>query len=292
MNDVAHTLPFLIRDHGDIKMADSCLVSLAGSCPGGLLVIYNQGIMTNAELTSFLQKFNLRTQIIGNGLNAGIAYGRSTCFNYIWSHYPAVKYISEIHVDMVFPSGWLEGLVNFMERHPEEPMVCPGILTSKGELHPEAKEKAVIGSVPVNNVQGLINLLPNLTFDGIKEGFVHPVLHRAEVLKAAGGYDTRFLKGKQGYEDDSLLIGYRYYQGLKTNWRPKCYLKVRVYHATLAQRTTLPDRDLSFKANLRGLIYQYGVKGLMELSNVYQENEQFATIADQLLSELDAGKTL
>jgi heterodisulfide reductase subunit B len=107
------------------------------------------------------------------------------------------------------------------------------------------------------------------------------------VLKAVGGYDTRFLKGTQGYEDDSLLVGIRYYLGTKTNWKPKCFTGVRVYHATLVQRVTMPDINEAFRSNLRGLVYQYGVKGLMELTAIYPENKHFRQVADDLLKQLE-----
>ena len=144
----------------------------------------------------------------------------------------------------------------------------------------------MVKEIPLGNEELMNDLLNQLTFDKVVEGFVHPVLHRSEVLKAVGGYDTRFLQGKQGYEDDSLLIGYRYYLGTKINWKPKCLLKTRVYHATLAQRISLIDKNQDFQKNLRGLIYQYGVKGLMELSSIYEDNNHFKEIADQLLREI------
>nr|WP_204616045.1 glycosyltransferase [Desulforadius tongensis] len=269
-----------------MTMADMCFTSLANSSPKALVILFNQGCLSNEELKGYLKKFNLNVHILGSGNNIGIAPARTACFHYIWNRHPDVQYISEIHVDMIFPNGWVEKLVDFLHTHREEPMVCPAILTSRGELHPEARQKTSISNVPLNDIEKMNKLLPTLTFDAVMEGFVHPVLHRSEILKAVGGYDTRFLKAKQGYEDDSLLLGYRYYVGLKHNWKPKCCMKVRVYHATLAQRTALPDRHESFDKNLRGLIYQYGVKGLMELSAIYQDNMHFKQLTEQLLKQL------
>jgi len=286
MEQVVHTIPFLIRTHADLKLAEICLESLGESDPNGIVVLYNQGILTNRELEVFLKNFKLQFNVLGEGVNIGIGQGRMACFQYIWARLPDTKFISEIHVDMFFPKGWLEELVSFLEDNAGEPMICPGILTFKGELHPEEKEKTMITEIPFGNQEQMNNLLTKLTFDKVLEGFVHPVLHRAEALKAVGGYDARFLKGKQGYEDDSLLIGYRYYLGTKNNWLPKCYLKTRVYHATLAQRASLEDKNQDFQKNLRGLVYQYGVKGLMELSSIYKENKHFKEVIDELLKEI------
>ncbi|SMB98526.1 hypothetical protein SAMN00808754_2389 [Thermanaeromonas toyohensis ToBE] len=286
METVAHTLPFLITGKKDLFLADLCLRSLEQSSPGALVILYNQGVLSNGELKDYLKRYNLQVHLLGQGINIGIAAGRMACFNYIWSRYPGVRYISEIHVDMIFPPGWVEGLIDFFNLYPEEPMVCPGILTSRGELHPEGKGKPVVPKIPTHDIEHMHNLLTTLTREVVLEGFVHPVLHRAEMLLAVGGYDLRFLKGKQGYEDDSLLLGYRYYMGLKYNWKPKCYLKVRVYHATLAQRPTLAGKEEAMAANLRGLVYQYGVKGLLELSEIYRDNPHFKTLAEQLIGEL------
>lgn len=286
MEQVVHTIPFLVRNKDDLELAEMCLGSLAESDPKGIVVLYNQGILTNLELEVFLKNFNLRFIVLGEGVNIGIGQGRMACFQYIWIQLPDTKFISEVHVDMFFPKGWLEELVRFLEDNNGEPMVCPGILTSRGELHPEEKEKTVIANIPLSNREYMNSMLINLTNDIVLEGFVHPVLHIAKALKAVGGYDTRFLQGKQGYEDDSLLIGYRYYLGTKNNWLPKCCLKTRVYHATLAQRTSLVDKNQDFQKNLRGLVYQYGVKGLMELSSIYKENNHFKEVIAQLLKEI------
>ncbi|MBC7076546.1 MAG: hypothetical protein H5T98_10900 [Syntrophomonadaceae bacterium] len=286
MKNVAHTLPFLIRNDNDLIMADLCFRSLANSDPGAFLVLYNQGCLSNENLRIFLNKYNLDAHILGDGHNAGIARGRMACFKYIWDQSPNKDYISEIHVDMIFPKGWVQALVEFLV-HNDEPMICSGILTSQGELHPEQKGKRAIQDIPVSNLEQLEILLNSLTSNKVLEGFVHPVIHRAQILKKVGGYDTRFLKGKQGYEDDSLLLGYRYYMGTRYNWKPKCYTMVRVYHATLAQRSTMSDIEKEFINNLQGLIHQYGFKGLMELNEIYKDNLHFTSIARQLLKQIE-----
>ncbi|MDK2823195.1 MAG: hypothetical protein PWP71_1113 [Clostridia bacterium] len=286
MRYVVHTIPFLTRNEDDLTLADICFRSLANSSPGASVVLYNQGFLTNGELREFLKDYQLRFHIIGEGKNVGIAQGRMACFQYIWSYLPNIKYISEIHVDMFFPKGWVKALVDFMDENKDEPMICPGILTSRGELHPEDKGKRAITEIPFPDPTKMSSLLFNLTSDKVLEGFVHPVLHRSEVLQAVDGYDTRFLKGKQGYEDDSLLLGYRYYIGLKNNWKPKCFMGVRVYHATLAQRTSLDNIQQEFDKNLQGLVYQYGVKGLQELTQIYKDNQHFKMVIEHLLGQI------
>ena len=140
MSQVIHTLPFLIRNPDDLKLAEVCLDSLAKSDPNGLVVLYNQGVLTNKELEGFLKNYYLQFNVIGEGINIGIGQGRMACFQYIWSRFSHIKYISEIHLDMFFPRNWVKELIYFLEKNTWEPMICPGILTSKGELHPEKRK--------------------------------------------------------------------------------------------------------------------------------------------------------
>lgn len=286
MQEVVHSLPFLVRNPNDLILADRCLGSLARSCPRGHLVLYNQGEMSNRELARYLAKFNLQADVLGAGENVGIVQGRQACFEHIWSRHQEAEYITEIHVDMIFPSRWVEGLVHFLHTRAEEPMVCPGILTARGELRPEAECGALPADLPLDDPERMDGLLRGLTRDEVREGFVHPVLHRAKTLQAVGGYDPLFLKGKQGYEDDSLLLGYRYYLGTGKDWRPKCCLRVRVYHATLAQRAATDDRTESLCANLQGLLYQYGIKGLMELAAIHRDDRHFRRVVRALMERL------
>lgn len=252
MSALIHTMPFLIRQESDRRMADACLESLAHSDGGEYpVVVYNQGQMTNGEVQSFFQSKGLRAVILGDGENIGIPGARQACFEFIWQHHPDTLLISELHVDMVFPGEWVGILSRFLD-HCDEPMIAPGILTGSGELHPEARGLRIIP--PPIDLDSLTRVLEHMVEDRVVTGFVHPVVHRADILQAVKGYDTRFLRGKQGFEDDSLLLGYRYYMGRRANWRPKAYLGTRVFHATLAQRLSLERVPEEMRKNLRGLV--------------------------------------
>lgn len=284
MSALIHTMPFLIRQESDRRMADACLKSLAHSDGGEHPVVaYNQGRMTNEEVQGFFQSKGLRAVILGDGENIGIPGARQACFEFIWQHHPDTQLISELHVDMVFPAKWVDTLSRFLDLHCDEPMIAPGILTESGELHPEARGLRVIA--PPTDLDSLTQILEHMVADRVVTGFVHPVVHRADILKAVRGYDTRFLSGKQGFEDDSLLLGYRYYMGRRANWRPKAYLGTRVFHATLAQRLSLERVPEEMGKNLRGLVHQYGVYGLLELADIHQ-NHEFLRIAESLIASL------
>ncbi|MFP7224936.1 hypothetical protein SFC65_22485 [Priestia filamentosa] len=124
---------------------------------------------------------------------------------------------------MIFPKVWYAPLIKYLNDS-DEPIISPGIMTSYGELQPIGRWVSFPLTIP-----DLLSFLEELPEERIVEGFVHPVIHKAHVLKEIGGYDTRFFKGKQGYEDDSILLGHLYYMGIRTKWRQKRYLKSWVY---------------------------------------------------------------
>ena len=105
--------------------------------------------------------------------------------------------------------------------------------------------------------------------DTIIRGFTHPCIHNLNILKEIGGLNTAFLKGKQAFEDDSLLLGYHYYYGTKTNWKPKVNYQTVVYHEIGGQRYDLNDNIM---INFDGLIKQYGAMGIKRLANIHKND--------------------
>ena len=268
---IIHTLPLFIRRDAleqDMEMVVACLRSLSASAQRQV-VIYNQGCLTHAELESIALDCGIEAHILGSEYNVGIARARQACFQYVWKEYPATEYISEIHVDMLFPKDWYIPLIRYLDTSPE-PMICPGIVTSAGELQPLG-----LRVPPPQSVEQWLSLLSTLPREGLSYGFVHPVIHRSGALQAVGGYDTGLLRGRQGYEDDSLLLGYAYYMGTRNRWKPRCYLQSWVYHATMAQRMSLPDKQQDFALNEMGLVHLYGINGLRELSRLHSKPNLF-----------------
>ncbi len=259
-----HTLLFLLRkDHlsEDIYLATENLKSLEKSS-NRTLVIYNQGPLSNEQLTDFLRQFNLDCIIIGEAVNIGIAAGRQQCFQYIWDKYPKTQFISEVHMDMIFTHCWEDAMVDFLNSN-DEPVVSVGIIDKNGLL-------PFLGGAShktPSNYEGYDSFLTGLRCDRIVHGFTHPCIHKAEIIREVGGYDTRFLKGKQCFEDDSLLLGYYYYYGARANWYPKVNYNSVVYHAVSLQRLDLHD---SILPNFNGLIKQYGAMGLKSLSHLHK----------------------
>jgi len=111
--------------------------------------------------------------------------------------------------------------------------------------------------------------LNQLKQDSTVYGFSHPCIHKLEILREIGGYDTHFLKGKQAFEDDSLLLGYYYYYGTKANWKPKVSYQSVVYHEGAGQRAGVNGNVMT---NYTGLVKQYGAMGIKHLAQI-QQNE-------------------
>ncbi|WP_077624190.1 tetratricopeptide repeat protein [Sediminibacillus massiliensis] len=265
MSEIAHTMPVLIRNEEDIVMMNDCLESLKDSMES--YIFYNQGGLSNQELSSFIKPYIKDFKVLGNGTNDGIPFARQACFKYIWEYLPSILYITEIHPDMIFPPEWTNELVEFLEKNPEEPCICPGILTKDGQWHPHGKGIVSV-EVPSNTAE-LIDLLEKEREKMIVEGFVHPVMHRASHLKLVGGYITEDLPGIQGYEDDYLLLSYFHMLRLPAEWRPKSFLSTYVFHRTMAQRADFSNMEEESNKNLQGLLQRFGTQGITDLQHIH-----------------------
>lgn len=265
---LVHTLLLLFRKEflqQDQELARICLSSLESS-KYKTVIIYNQGYLSNQQLEEFLRGFELNFIIIGEGENVGISRGRQNCFEYIWKYMREVKYISELHLDMIFTPLWEEVLIEYLETH-EEPMISCGIVDKDGDMK---FIEGTIKEIP-KDTREMQEVLRELTNNQIVHGFTHPCIHVSHILEEIGGYDLRFLKGKQCFEDDSLLLGYYYYYGTKAKWYPKVNYQSVVYHAIAMQRLELTD---NITINFNGLVKQYGAMGLKHLSELHRSSWQ------------------
>lgn len=262
-----HTLLFLFREgriEEDISLATACLKSLE-KATYKTVIVYNQGFLTDEQVKDFLKYFDLNCIVIGDGVNVGTVVGRQACFEYIWANYADTDYISEIHLDMIFPPHWEDALVEYLDKN-DEPMISSGIIDAQKNLNFLDQTAQYIPT----DLNEFDEFLENLRIDKIVHGFTNPCVHVSKILKIAGGYDKNFLKGKQCHEDDSMLLGYYYYYGTKENWHPKVNYNTVVYHAIAGQRMVLEDFGANVNLNYNGLILQYGVMGLKHLSELHK----------------------
>ncbi|HWQ78763.1 MAG TPA: hypothetical protein VN381_08090 [Anaerovoracaceae bacterium] len=275
---LVHTLLFMLRrdQPKDLPLAAECLKSLANSTYR-TVVIYNQGDLSNDSLKAFVAPFRLECHIIGDGVNVGTAAGRQKCFEYIWERMPDTAYISELHLDMLFPPHWEDALVKYLESN-DEPLISCGIVDKEGHMPFLNKEV----TLPDAFAQRM-DFLDSLRTDSIVPGFTNPCVHVSEILKEAGGYNAAVLKGLQCFEDDSMLLGYYYYYGTKRGWYPKINYNSVVYHAVAGQRLTMKDNVL---INYNGLVKQYGIMGLKALSTLHSSPWHKNFFSDRYLDSI------
>ena len=268
---IAFSLPVFIRDDykaSDLKLLYNCISTL-GLSDEALLVIYNQGYFSNNELKSLMKTLKINCDILGDGTNVGIPIARQKTFEYIWSTYPTIEYIGELHLDMIFYNKWYEPLMDFLNTHPNEPMISPGLIDANGFY---VIDRNIQYTLP-KTLPEICDLLQSVKNDIVHEWLVHPAIHKSQCLKDIGGIDLRFFKGKQGYEDYSILIGYHNYIGSKNNWKPKLYGMSTVYHAYCQQRWTVKDVQKDIWINEEGLFNQYGAYGFKYLSEMLNDKE-------------------
>jgi len=262
---LVHTLLSLFREDRadeDRLFMTNCLKSLEKSTYK-TVVVYNQGAMTNDKLKEELGAFDLDIHIIGDGINAGTTIGRQKCFEYIWENISATEYISEIHLDMIFQPHWEDPLVEYLESH-DEPIICCGIVDQNGNM-PFLNKKTLLPE----DVHCFDACLDGLRMDAVIPGFTNPCVHVSAILKETGGYNAVFLKGRQCFEDDSMLLGYYYYYGTKRSWQPKVSFNSVVYHAVAGQRLNVRGNVM---INFDGLVKQYGAMGIKALSTLRTSN--------------------
>jgi hypothetical protein len=173
---------------------------------------------------------------------------------------PETLYISELHLDMVFSPNWEDALTQYLEGN-DEPLIGCGIVDKTGAMPFLDKSVALPGKL-----EQLVDFLAGLKTDRVVRGFTNPCVHVLKILKETGGYDTNFLKGRQCFEDDSMLLGYYYYYGTKRGWYPKVNYNSVVYHGVAGQRMAAGGNS---NDNYAGLVKQYGVMGLKALSGLH-----------------------
>lgn len=277
---LVHTLLFFIRQETieqDLSLASACLRSLEKSAHK-TVIVYNQGFWSNAQLEAFLSCFALDCVVVGSGTNDGTSVGRQSCFESVFMRFPEAEYVSELHLDMLFTRNWEKPLIEYLDTH-DEPLICCGILDKAGSLHFLNKTVQPLPGDPL-----LIDeTLQSLREDTIVRGFTNPCIHKVTVLKECGGYNASFLKGKQCFEDDSMLLGYYYYYGTRANWHPKVNYNSVVYHAVAGQRLNVQGNTWD---NFNGLVRQYGAMGLKHLSTLHTSpwhinffTEQYANLS-------------
>lgn len=271
---IAYSIPAFIRSeeiyvNHDFSMFNNLLLSCQGD-DDTVFVFYNQGCLSNDQLNTVLQNYNIKFHIIGNGVNVGIPKARQEIFQFVWSNYPNIPYQVELHLDMLLYPKWYIPITDYLDSNPQEPCMAPAIINGFGGYsHSSTNLYKIVG---LRLDEGMA-YLQNIKVDKIIKGFYHPIIHNSNILKEVGGIDLRFLKGGQGFEDYAILIAYYNYLGTKANWYPKSNGNTTVFHNLLTQRHTISDVKESIIINEEGLYHQFGAYGFKVLSKMLDDTE-------------------
>lgn len=268
----------------DLEMTRECLESLTYS-DDVCLFIYNQGCLSTNEIHLLLSPYNFEYYILGSGENVGIPKARYVLIDYILKNHPEIEYIAEIHLDMIFMPNWHKPLISFLDSN-ADPMICPRIIKADNNNF-YVQDTDTLVTLP-NELDKKIFALEDFTEDAVIFNFTNPVIYKSEALRGVNFYDTGFLTGMQTFEDTSLLIGFSYYMGTRSNWKPKCYLNSCVFHKIEGQRLRVMTED-DYNKNLHGLITQYGAYGIQQWYKM-DGNEYWNEVYQSMIIDKTANK--
>jgi N-acetylglucosaminyl-diphospho-decaprenol L-rhamnosyltransferase len=181
-------------------------------------------------------------RLIESPINGGFAHGNNLALRQIATD-PAVDYVLLLNNDTVVPAGALDGLVDYLEQHPEAGVVGPKLLLPDGSLDLACRRSFPTPEVSFYRMTGLSRLFPhssrfaryNMTYlDPDVETEVDSVvgacmLLRAAILREVGLLDEAFFM----YGED-LDWAYRIKQ---YGWRVVYVPRVVVHHYKRAAST-------------------------------------------------------
>lgn len=227
---IAFFLPLYVREESkylneDINSFNNFLQSFQG-CEDGILIIYNGGCLISSIIHNIMKHYDIKYEIIGRRNNIEIEKAREEGLDYIWDKYPNIPYIGEVHRDMIFYKEWYKPLINYLDSHLEEPMICPAVINGKGEY---SMDEGRVFRVP-KGINEMMSFLESVKINSLKEGFSSPLIHRSEFLKEITKEYKEFFKENLGCEESSLIIKYSCYLGLREKWKPKIYGMATVYN--------------------------------------------------------------
>lgn len=127
------SLAVVILNYNRADLLADCLKSIYSAptrCALTVWVVDNASTDGSAEMvqTRFPQ-----AQLIVSPVNGGFAYGNNLALRAILAG-PRVSYVLLLNNDTVVPPGALDGLVEYLERHPDVGVVGPKLLLPDGSL--------------------------------------------------------------------------------------------------------------------------------------------------------------
>lgn len=179
--------------------------------------------------------------------NEGIAPARNRASQVLLDH--GCQYIVEMHNDHVFPGLWAMPLFLALETRPRLGMLGTALVTGRGVfgspvLRLDYTHDLSIVLSMVEDACALAREQYAASQPRLRRGLQHPVIKRAEALRAVGLYDETF-KG-QNFEDTDEVRRME-----QAGWEVMVSVDSFVYHHYNLSRMTIGDPVLAYRENRR-----------------------------------------
>jgi len=250
------------------RFALECLESLAGTQGNSPEIIVVDNASTDGTPEAIRERFPNVT-LIQNSENLGFAKA-----NNIGLAVAHGKYICLINSDVVVPSGCLERMLDYMERHPDIGLLGPKMIAPDGSTGQSVMRLPTVWNTLCCSI-GLHNIAPKSKLFGgfLMKGYAYECIDDVEVLtgwfwmvrrqslEQVGGLDEQFFI----YGED-IDWSYRF---KKAGWRVVIYPDAEALHYGAASSAQAPTRfyvemrraNLQFFHKHHGRIGGIGYKG-------------------------------
>lgn len=250
------SLAIVIVSYNTRDLLRDCLRSIAADTPRTQVQIWVVDNNSQDGSVAMLHDEFPQVRVVASERNGGYAYANNLALRPIlgMEGAPAAgtppDYVLLLNADTIVPTGSLDGLVNYLEHHPDVGVVGPRLLLPDGSLDLACRRAFPTPSAFIYHAIGLSKLFPksphfaryNLTYlDEHQETEVDGVvgacmLLRASVIREAGLLDEAFFM----YGED-LDWAYRVKQ---YGWRVMYVPQVVVHHYKRASSSQRPFRSI------------------------------------------------
>ncbi|NWF80163.1 MAG: glycosyltransferase family 2 protein [Chloroflexi bacterium] len=229
------SLAVVILNYNRADLLADCLASIYAAPTRCALAVWVVDNASSDESVAMVRARFPQVQLIVSPTNGGFASGNNLALRALLAG-PAPDHVLLLNNDTVVPPGALDGLVDYLESHPEVAVVGPKLLLPDGSLDLACRRSFPSPAIAFYRMVGLARLFPrsprfaryNLTYlDPDVETEVDAVvgacmLLRTAVIREVGLLDEQFFM----YGED-LDWAYRIKQ---YGWRIVYYPRVVVYH--------------------------------------------------------------
>ncbi len=252
------SLAVVILNYNRCDLLADCLESLYQHPPRCDLDVWVVDNASPDDSVAMVQQRFPQAYLLVSAHNGGFAYGNNLALRQILAlpaetparyttHYPApprsTDYILLLNNDTIVPAGALDGLVDYLERHPHAGVVGPKLTLPDGSLDLACRRSFPTPEVALYRMTGLSRLFPrSRRFARYNMTYLHPdeetevdavvgacMLLRSGVIREAGLLDEQFFM----YGED-LDWAYRIKQ---YGWHIFYYPAVEVLHYKRASST-------------------------------------------------------